>query len=277
MRSPRTARRLRNALVYLWLTASAIVVCFPLYYVFEGALTPTTWLQKGLPGLLPIHLSFQNLLHATDLIPLGAQFVNSVLITLAQTLGQIVIAIISAYALVFCRIRGARIIFLIFLSTMMIPGETVLIANYLTITSWHLINTLPAIFLPFLASAFCIFLFRQAFLSFPPGLREAAILDGSGHFRFIRTMLLPLTRSTLISATLISAISAWNGFFWPLLVTNTPNSRTVQIGIAQLSNAEAADVGVILAGTAIVTLPVLIMVLLGQRFLAGGLTTGALK
>jgi sn-glycerol 3-phosphate transport system permease protein len=267
----------RAALLYAWLTICVIVVCFPLYYVFEGALTPTTWLQRGLPGLVPTHLSLSNLRHATELVPLGRQFLNSVLVTLAQTTGQIVTAILSAYALVFCRLRGTRAIFLVFLSTMMIPGETIILANYLTIAHWHLINSLTAVFLPYLASAFSIFQFRQAFHSFPSALREAAVLDGAGHIRFIRSILLPVTRPTLISATLISAIAAWNGFFWPLLVTNTPDKRTVQIGISQLSSAEAADVGVILAGTAMVTLPMLVIVLLGQRFLARGLTAGAIK
>jgi sn-glycerol 3-phosphate transport system permease protein len=273
----RNARRARAALTYAWLVASVIVVCFPLYYVLEGSVTPTSWLEKGLPGLLPTHLTLDNFKHATEVVPLGQQFLNSVLVTLAQTVGQVVIAIMAAYALVFCHLKGARFIFLALLSTMMIPGETIIIANYLTISSWHMINSLPAIFLPFLASAFSIFLFRQAFLSFPAPIREAAILDGAGHFRFIRSLLLPITRPTLVSVTLVSAIAAWNGFFWPLLVTNNPGSRTIQIGISELSNAEAADVGVILAGTAMVTVPVLLIVLLGQRFLSGGLTAGAVK
>jgi sn-glycerol 3-phosphate transport system permease protein len=270
-------RRLRAAVTYAWLTACVVTVCFPLYYVFEGALTPTAWLQRGLPGLVPTHLSLSNIRHATELVPLGRQFINSALVTLAQTTGQVVTAIMAAYALVFGRLRGVRAIFLVFLSTLMIPGETTILANYLTVAHWHLINSLTAVFLPYLASAFSIFQFRQAFLSFPPELRDAAVLEGAGHIRFVGSILLPVTRPTLISATLISAIAAWNGFFWPLLVTNTPDKRTVQIGLSQLSSAEAADVGAILAGTALVTLPILLVVLLGQRFLASGLTAGALK
>jgi sn-glycerol 3-phosphate transport system permease protein len=274
---PITVRRVRSALVYLWLVVAVVVVCFPLYYVFEGALTPTRFLDEGLPGLVPVHLSLDNVIRATQVVPLGHQFLNSVLVTVFQTVLQVVIGIMTAYALVFCRLRGSRALFLVVLASMMIPGETTLIANYLTVSSWHLIDTLLVVFLPFVASALTIFLFRQAFLSFPAELREAAILDGAGHFRFIRSMLLPVTRPTLVSVTLVSATAAWNGFFWPLLVTNSPENRTVQVGIAQLSSAEAADVGVVLAGAAMVTLPVLVLVLLAQRFLAGGLTAGALK
>lgn len=270
-------RRVRTLLTTAWLIVCVIVVCFPFYYMFVGALTPTARLEKGLPGLLPLQLTLSNVRHATELIPLGRQFANSVFITLAQTVGQVGTAVLAGYALVFCRLRTARVIFLLLLSTIMIPAETTLIANYLTVSSWHLINTLPAVFLPYLASAFDIFLLRQAFLSFPTEIREAALLDGAGHFRFVRTILLPITRPTLISVTLVSAIAAWNGYFWPLLVTNSPDARTIQIGIAQLNNAEAADVGVILAGTALVTLPVLLVVMVGQRFLAGGLTAGAIK
>jgi len=254
-----------------------VVVCFPLYYVFEGALTPNEYLDQGLPGLLPVHLTLDNLVRATQVVPLGQQFLNSVLVTFCQTVLQVVIGIMTAYALVFCRLRGTRALFLVLLASMMIPGETTLIANYLTVSSWHIIDTLLVVFLPFVASALTIFLFRQAFLSFPDELREAAVLDGAGHFRFIRSMLLPITRPTLVSVTLVSATAAWNGFFWPLLVTNSPENRTVQVGIAQLADAQASDVGVVLAGAAMVTLPVLVLVLVAQRFLAGGLTAGALK
>lgn len=274
---PRTARRVRSTLLHLWLIAAVVVVCFPLYYVFEGALTPSAYLHQGLPGLVPIHLDLGNVERALQVAPLGRQFLNSIVVTLAQTTLQVVIGIVTAYALVFCRLRGTRAIFLVLLASMMIPGETTLIANYLTVASWHLIDTLLVVFLPFVASALTIFLFRQAFLSFPAELHEAAVLDGAGHFRFIRSMLLPVTRPTLVSVTLVSATAAWNGFFWPLLVTNSPENRTVQVGIAQLSNAEASDVGVVLAGAAMVTLPVLLLVLVAQRFLAGGITAGALK
>jgi len=165
----------------------------------------------------------------------------------------------------------------VLLASMMVPGETTLLANYLTVSSWGLVDTLPAVFLPFLVSALTVFLFRQAFLGFPTELREAAVLDGAGHLRFARSMLLPLTRPTLVSVTLVSATAAWNGYFWPLLVTNSPDARTVQVGIAQLASAEATDVGVVLAGAAMVTLPVLVVVLGAQRFFASGLTAGALK
>lgn len=274
----RSARsRIQATLLYAWLCAAVLVVCFPLYYIFVGALTPTAWLNRGLEGLIPIHLTLDNVIRATEVMPLGRQFLNSLAVTFAQTVLQVSIGIAAAYALVFCRLRGTRALFLVLLSSMMIPAETTLIANYLTVSSWHLIDTVPVVFLPFMASALTIFLFRQAFLSFPGELREAALLDGSGHLRFLFAMLLPITRPTLISVTLVSATAAWNGFFWPLLVTNSPENRTIQVGIAQLSSAEVNDVGVVLAGAAMVTLPVLLLVLLAQRFLAGGITAGALK
>ena len=274
---PVAARRLRAVAVYAWLVAAVVVVCFPLYYVLEGALTPTAQLDRGLAGLLPTHLSLDNVVRATQVAPLGRQFANSLLVTLAQTTAQVGLGVVTAYALVFCRLRHARLVFLVLLASMMVPGETTLLANYLTVSSWGLVDTLPAVFLPFLVSALTVFLFRQAFLGFPTELREAAVLDGAGHLRFARSMLLPLTRPTLVSVTLVSATAAWNGYFWPLLVTNSPDARTVQVGIAQLASAEATDVGVVLAGAAMVTLPVLVVVLGAQRFFASGLTAGALK
>ncbi|MEV6283979.1 carbohydrate ABC transporter permease [Kribbella sp. NPDC051770] len=262
---------------YLWLTVASVVMVFPLYYVFVGAFVPTSELVQGVRGLFPAHPTLDNFRDATTLVPLGRQFVNSVLVTLAQTTGQFVISVLSAYALVFCNLRAARALFLVILSTLMIPAESIIVANYLTISSLGLQDTLTAIFLPFLASAFEIFLLRQAFLSFPREIHEAAKLDGVGHLRFIGAILLPLTKPVATSVILISAINAWNGYFWPLLVTDSPTTRTVQLGIAQLNDAEASNLGVVLAGDALVTLPVLLLVLLGQRFLATGLTAGAIK
>jgi sn-glycerol 3-phosphate transport system permease protein len=196
---------------------------------------------------------------------------QALVVTVCQTVLQVAIGIAAAYALVFCRLRGTRALFVVLLSSMMIPAETTLIANYLTISSWHLIDTVPAVFLPFVASALSIFLFRQAFLSFPGELRDAALLDGAGHFRFIRSMLLPVVRPTLISVTLVSATAAWNGFFWPLLITDSPQNRTIQVGVSQLVAGEIAVPPVIFAGAALVLIPTVLLVIVSQRFLIGGM------
>lgn len=133
-----------------------------------------------------------------------------------------------------------------------------------------------AVFIPFAAMAFPTFLLRQAFLSFPAEIREAAMLDGVGPLRFVVQFLIPLTKPVIYTVVVTSAIAAWNGYFWPLLVT-AQKARTVQIGIAQLSDAESTDVGVVLAGVTLVSIPLILLIILGQKFLTSGLTEGSSK
>ena len=189
--------------------------------------------------------------------------------TVCQTLGQIVTAILAAYAIVFCDLKRPQLWMMVFLVSMMIPGETTLLSNYLSITDWGLIDTIPAIFLPYLVQGFTVFLFRQAFQTFPKELHEAALLDGAGHLRFLLSILLPVTRSTVIAATINAAVAAWNGYFWPLLVTNSPENRTIQVGITQLSGTESSNMGVVLAGSAIAIIPTLALTLIFNRQLRG--------
>jgi sn-glycerol 3-phosphate transport system permease protein len=160
---------------------------------------------------------------------------------------------------------------------MMIPGETILVANYLTIRSLGLFDTVVAVFLPFLVSAYNVFLLRQTFLSFPKEIEEAAVVDGVRPMRFLFGFLVPLCRPTVVTVTLMAAIAAWNGYLWPLVVSETPASRTVQVGIKILTDESGTDLGASLAGVTIAAIPTIVLVLLGQRFLAKGLTQGAVK
>jgi len=161
---------------------------------------------------------------------------------------------------------------------MMVPWEAILIPNYLTIADNHLINTYPALILPFLAAGFGTFLLRQFFLSFPRDLYEAAQVDGLGHLRFLWLILVPLSRPALAALAIWSFLSAWNQFLWPLLVINQDQMETLQIGISRLQDVEAATApNFILAGTVLALIPTLLLIYFGQRHIVRGLTAGALK
>lgn len=167
--------------------------------------------------------------------------------------------------------------FALFLSTLMVPSESTIIPNYLTLSDWGLHNTFAGLVLPFLAYAFGTFLLRQSFKQFPTELRDAARVDGMGHLRFIRTVLLPLSKPTLSAVGVYVFITSWNMYFWPLIMTRTTEMQTLQIGLNSLRNAESANPGLWLAGAALSVLPTLALVLFGQRFIVRGLTAGAVK
>jgi sn-glycerol 3-phosphate transport system permease protein len=158
---------------------------------------------------------------------------------------------------------------------MMIPWEAIIIPNYLAMAQLGLINTIAALALPYLAAGFGVFLVRQAFLTFPMELRDAARVDGVGNLGFLWRILVPLTRPTLAALGVWSFLSAWNMYFWPLLITQAPKNQTIQIGIAQLQSVDANDPGMVLAGVVLALLPTLALVLFGQRFIVRGLTAGS--
>lgn len=254
--------RISHAALCVVSLALTLVILLPVLYIAVGALSFDASGGMHAPSL-------RNFAQAANSMPLVRQVFNSILVTVCQTLGQIVTAILAAYAIVFCDLKRPQLWMMVFLVSMMIPGETTLLSNYLSITDWGLIDTIPAIFLPYLVQGFTVFLFRQAFQTFPKELHEAALLDGAGHLRFLVSILLPVTRSTVIAATINAAVAAWNGYFWPLLVTNSPENRTIQVGITQLSGTESSNMGVVLAGSAIAIIPTLALTLIFNRQLRG--------
>ena len=263
---------------YLILGVLFLVVLFPVYYGLVGSFMGERDTNSFPPALWPRNgVHPDNYSKALDIIPLGNQYLTSVLQTIGITLGQMVTSALAAYAFVFLNLRWRAFWFGVFLSTMMIPFESIIIPNYLLISQWGLKDTIAGLTLPFLATGFGTFLLRQSFLSFPMELRDAARVDGAGHFRFLFSILVPLSRPSLAALGIWSALSAWNMYFWPLLATEDPKHQTIQIGISQLQSSDSDSPGMVLAGVMLALFPTLLLVIFGQRFIVRGLTTGAVK
>jgi sn-glycerol 3-phosphate transport system permease protein len=282
--NPATARR-RNGgrrraslWTYVILGVLFVLVVFPAYYAVAGSFMGTADSNSFPPALWPVSgFHAENYSGVLHLIPLERQYLNSILQTGAITIGQVVTSALGAYAFVFLDLRWRGLWFALFLSTMMIPYESIIIPNYLFISAAGLKDTIAGLALPFLATGFGTFLLRQSFLGFPSELRDAARVDGAGHLRFLTSILLPLSRPTLAALGIYSALSAWNMYFWPLLITTRSQNQTVQIGIGQLQSADADNPGMVLAGVVLALLPTLLLVVFGQRFIVRGLTAGAVK
>ncbi|MFF4338440.1 carbohydrate ABC transporter permease [Kitasatospora sp. NPDC001540] len=268
---------LGRSLVHLLLLAAVLTVLFPVYYVFAGAFMRPDEIASYPPALVPHALTGRNFSGAVHAVPLARQYANSVLVAGTVTVAQLLTSVLAAYAFVFLPVRARRVVFGAFLATLMVPWEAVVIPNYLTLSGWGLGNTYFGLVLPFLASAFGTFLLRQSFRQFPAELRDAARIDGAGHWRFLWRILVPLSRPTLAALAVYVFLSAWNQYFWPLIITRTAEMQTLQIGLSTLRDSEMADPGLILAGVVLSLLPTLALVLFGQRFLVRGLTTGAVR
>lgn len=273
-----SARRVAGRIaLYAVLLLALVPVLFPVYYVFAGTFMQPRELATFPPQLVPTGFHLDNIQRVLDAVPLVRMYGNSLLMAGIITPAQLITSALAAYAFVFLRFRFSAIVFALFLSTLMVPSESTIIPNYLTLSDWGLHNTFAGLVLPFLAYAFGTFLLRQSFKQFPTELRDAARVDGMGHLRFIRTVLLPLSKPTLSAVGVYVFITSWNMYFWPLIMTRTTEMQTLQIGLNSLRNAESANPGLWLAGAALSVLPTLALVLFGQRFIVRGLTAGAVK
>jgi sn-glycerol 3-phosphate transport system permease protein len=272
--------QLGRAAVYVVLGLAAIPVLFPIYYGFAGAVMGPGDLATYPPALVPHALHWQNLADVFRSVPLGRYYVNSAVQTGLITAAQIVTSILAAYAFAFLRLPARAATFGLFLATLMVPWEAIIIPNYLAISGWGLARggaTYLGLVLPFLASAFGTFLLRQAFLQFPTELRDAAVIDGCGHWRLLWRVIVPLAKPSIAAVGVYVFLSAWNQYFWPLILIRDSEYQTLQIGISQLNDAEVARPGLVLAGVALSLLPTLAVVLFGQRYIVRGLTAGALR
>lgn len=269
--------RIRRLSWYAGMILIALVLLFPVLYALSGSLMSMARLATFPAPLLPDSLHPENYRKVFSLIPLARQYANSVGSVSVVVLCQVICAVLSAYVFAFLHIPFKRALFALFIATMMIPTEAIIIPNYLMLADWGLLNTYWALVLPFLAYGFGTFLLRQSFLQFPTELRDAALLDGCGHLRFIARILVPLSRPALGALAIYVFIITFNQYLWPLLVTNTSQMQTIQIGVARLNSADSNQQNVVLAGVVLAVLPTLVLLYLFQRSIVRGLTAGALK
>lgn len=253
----------------------ALVIISPVIYCFNVSMMSMKEVFAG--GFWPKQLTFANYKKALELAPFFTFIKNSLIVSIVITAGQIITGALAAYAFSMMRFRGRNVLFLVMLATMMVPSQAVIIANYLTICSLGLKNTYTALILPNVASAFAVFNMRQAFLSLPMEIKEAADIDGCGNFKFFCTIAIPLIKPAMGAMGIYTFLQSWNHYLWPLLITDTVNMRTVQIGLGMLQGAESTDFRPVMAGSMIILVPSILAFILGQKQLIQGLTSGSVK
>ncbi|GIU88315.1 MAG: ABC transporter permease [Acidimicrobiia bacterium] len=283
---PRPAAAFRTANRYVLLTVLALIVLFPIYItVLNSVLQPNEIIRRP-PTLAiwPWEADWSGYSQAWDQGDVSSYLLNSAVVTVLIVSGQLVTSILAAYAFAFLEFPLKRTIFVVFLATMMVPFEVVFFTNLQTVATmgdWPVVgdhvglDTYGALAIPFLATGFGAFLVRQSFLSLPRDLRDAAALDGYGHFRFLTRVAVPLSRPAIASLALFSFFSAWNQYLWPLVVSD--DKRTVQVGLRQLRGVALDQINVTFAGTVLAALPLFVLLLAFQKQLVRGLTAGAVK
>lgn len=260
---------------YTLLCIVAFVVLFPAYTTVIGALKPSGKLLDN--PLLPDSFTLDVVQQAWTDGRLGRYLFNSFVVAAIITICQVVTSVLSGYAFSLLDYPGRGALFVLFLSTMLVPLEATLVVNRRTIGELGWLNTYQGLAIPFAATAFGTFLVRQAFLGLPVELRDAARIDGAGHVRFLRHVAVPLVRPTLGALGLFSFLSSWNQYLWPNLVTTDADMNTVQSGLNALRQASLQSPNLVMAGTVIAAIPIVIVLLVFQKALVRGLTAGAVK
>lgn len=273
----RTRRIVRRAVRYALLTILGFIVLFPIYITVVNSLLVPADVTSQPPKFFPTDPQWSSYSDAWDAGNMGTYLKNSFIVTIAITLGQVATAILAGYAFAFLEFPFKRTLFIVFLATLMVPFEVTIVTNITTISDIGWYNTYAGLAVPFLATGFGAFLMRQAFLVLPRDLRDAAALDGYGHWRFLARVAVPLARPAVAALAVFAFLAAWNQYLWPLLVTKDDERRTVQIGLKQLQGLSIDQINITFAGAIIAVLPLVILLLAFQKQLVRGLTAGAVK
>ncbi len=270
-------RRLRVAARYAVLLLLAAAVLFPVYITVVNSLLTPARLSSRPPALFPAHPQWHNYADAWTDGHLGRYVMNSFVVSVSITVFQVVTAVLAAYAFSFLRFPLRGLLFVVFLATLMIPGEVTFFTNVDTIRSLGWYDTYAALIVPFVATGFGAFLLRQSFMTVPGDLRDAAAIDGYGHWRFLGRVVVPLARPAIGAMALFAFLGAWNQYLWPLVATKDERLRTVQIGLKALAGSQLDKIAVTYAGTVLAFLPIAILLVIFSKQLVRGLMSGAVK
>lgn len=263
----------------LFLLAIAVLAIMPIVWVVSTSLRLPMESFTLPPKWIPVDMDFSNYSQVFERIPFWNQIGNSFIITLTVVIGQLITASLAGYAFARLRFPGRNFLFWMVLATMMIPGQATIIPVFILISrGLHLNDTLWALIIPSLSTAFGIFLLRQYFLQIPGDFEEAAMIDGANQWQIFRRIYFPLASPGLAILAVLTFNGKWNDYFTPLIFMNTKERFPITLGIVDLQGYMATgSISVVLAGIVLSTIPVIIIYIFGQRYLIEGLMMGGLK
>jgi multiple sugar transport system permease protein len=270
-------RPLRHAPLYLALTGVAAVMLFPFGWMIATSLTSDSQLFVTPPQLIPAPLVPDNYVRVAEAFPIGRFLANSLLVAGISTSLQVGTSAMAAYAFARLRFRGRDVLFLVYLATLMVPLQVIIVPLFIEMRSLGLVNTYPGLILPAIASAFGTFLLRQAFLSLPRELDEAAFIDGASHWTVFRRIVLPLAGPALATFGIFAFMASWNSFLWPLVVTSSQDLFTLPVGLSNLHGRYETAWNLVMAGSTISVIPIVIVYVIAQKHVIRGVALSGIK
>lgn len=274
------SKRFFDVSTYVLLCGGMAFTLFPLLWLLSSAFKSSQAIMVFPPQIIPNPPVIDNFIYIFQKVHFEIFFLNSAIVSISVIIGQVFFSSLAAYGFARLRFPGRNFLFILLLSTMMIPFQAYMIPRFVIIRVLGVLNTLPAVFLPYIfGSAFYIFLLRQYYMSLPRELDEAAVMEGANYFQVFWHILLPLTKPAIFTITVLEFLASWNSFLEPLIYLNTQNKFTVALGLSlfRFSFGNLIEWGPLMAGTFLTALPCLIVCFAAQKQLIGGIAVSGIK
>lgn len=276
-RVARLRRLTPRAILWLLLAVGGAAMLFPFAWMVSTSLKPDLGVFATPPQLLPHPFEPHNYSRVVHVFPVWRFLMNSVIVAVVSTTLQVGSSAMAAYAFARMRFRGSNPLFLLYLATLMVPFQVTIVPLFIEMRYLHFVNSYPGLILPTIASAFGTFLLRQAFLTLPLELEEAAFVDGASQWKVFTRIVLPLVKPSLATFAIFAFMASWNSYLWPLVITSSQSRMTLPVGLANLQGEHFTAWNLVMAGTTISVIPIVLVYLLAQKQIVRGVVLSGVK
>lgn len=279
-KTAKVRRKLGRAAVYTLLAIWALVVLFPFYWmVLTSVKSYGSYNSEYIPQFFTLSPTMQNYVDAFTTVPLEKYLLNTLIFTVITTALMLAVIILAAFAFARLDFKGKNLVFTFFLALMMIPNELVVITNFATITNLGLRNTFTGLILPSVTSVFYIYLLKENFAQIPDELYYAAKVDGTSDFRYLRRVMMPICKPTLITIVILKVIECWNSYVWPRLITDDADYFLVSNGIQEIreNGFGRENIPAMMAAVVVISVPLILLFLVFRKKVMAGVARGGTK
>lgn len=273
-------KKIVHAVTYLLLTLWAVLVLFPFYWmILTSVKSYGAYNSEYIPKFITLSPTVQNYIDVFTTVSLGQYLINTTIFTLVTTALMLVVIVLAAFAFARLEFRGRNVLFVLFLSLMMIPNELVIITNFVTVTNLNMRNTFAGLILPSVTSVFYIYLLKENFEQIPDSLYYAAKVDGTSDLKYLLKVLIPISKPTLITITILKVIECWNSYVWPRLITDDENYFLVSNGIQEIreNGLGRENIPAMMAAVVVISTPLIILFLIFRKKIMAGVSRGGTK
>lgn len=279
-KTARVRKRVTSTITYVLLAFWAVVVLFPFYWmILTSVKSYGEYNSEYIPKFFTLSPTLQNYADAFTTVPLGKYLANTVLFAVLTTAIMLVVITLAAFAFARLDFKGKNMLFVIFLSLMMIPNELVIITNFVTVTNLDMRNTFSGLILPSVMSVFYVYLLKENFEQIPDSLYYAAKVDGTSDLKYLLKVMIPISKPTLITITILKVIECWNSYVWPRLITDDESYYLVSNGIQEIreNGFGRENIPAMMAAVVVISVPLIVLFLIFRRKVMEGVSRGGTK